>query len=120
MSRSFFLSIVLLLVAGSRANAANFAVITAPPTILNILVLVFGVVCVGVSFHVYSAVRGGRLSRSWIFFLAAFALLVLTQLLSLFHTLEVISLPSFVIPACFTIMVGLFLKGVLEARKTFG
>ncbi|RKX29478.1 MAG: hypothetical protein DRP47_01695 [Candidatus Zixiibacteriota bacterium] len=120
MSRYFFLGAVLLIISNSRVEAANFAVITAPPTMLNLLILIFGFVCVGVAFRVHTVVRGGQLSRSWIFFMSAFALLVLSQLLSLLQAMEVMSLPGFVIPACLAVMAGLFLYGVLEIRKVLG
>jgi len=118
MNRSLLFGILIVLTAGSRAEAANLAVITAPPTMLNILILVVGIVCAGGAFRVLSVVRGGQLSRSWNFFVAAFAILVVTQVLSVLLAIEVISLPGFVMPACLAIMTGLFLFGVLEAKKT--
>ena len=118
MNRSLLLGMLIVFAAGSRAEAANFAVITAPPTMLNLVILLVGIACAGGAFRVLSVVRGGQLSRSSNFFVAAFSLLVVTQTLSVLYAIEVISLPGFVMPACLAAMAGLFLLGVLEAKKT--
>lgn len=111
---------MLFLLGNSRAEAANLAVITNPPTMMNILILGFGIACVGGAFRVYTLVRGGQLSKSWQLFLGGFAVLVLAQLLMIFSAMEIVSLPSFVIPACFVLMAGLFLWGILETKRTLG
>ena len=118
MNRSILFGMLIVLTAGSRAEAANLAVITTPPTMLNIVILVCGIICAGGAFRVLSAVRGGQLSRCWNFFVAAFGLLVVTQFLSVLNAIEVFALPGFVMPACLAAMTGLFLLGVLEAKKT--
>ncbi len=118
MNRSLLLGTLMVLAIGSRAEAANLAVIATPPTMLNIVILVFGVVCAGGAFRVLTSVRGGQLSRCWNFFVAAFGLLVVTQLLSVLGAIELFALPGFVMPACLAGMTGLFLLGVLEAKKT--
>lgn len=118
MNRSLLFGILIVLTAGSRAEAANLAVMTTPPTMLSMVILVFGVVCAGGAWRVLSAVRGGQMSRCWNFFVAAFGLLVVTQLLNVLGAIEVLALPGFVLPACLAAMTGLFLLGVLEAKKT--
>ena len=118
MNRNLLIGMFLVLATGSRAEAANLAVITTPPTMLSIVILVFGIVCAGGAFRVLSAVRGGQMSRCWNFFVAAFGVLVVTQLLSVLGAIEVFALPGFLMPACLAAMTGLFLLGVLEAKKT--
>jgi hypothetical protein len=66
---------------------------------------------------VLNLVRGGQLSKSWQLFLAAFIVLVLSQAAVLLSILEVIVLPSFVIPACLAIATGLLLLGIIETKR---
>ena len=118
MRRIFFFSTILLTATAARAEAANLAVITNPPTMLNVLVLFCAAACVGGSFKVLSLVRGGRLSRSWQVFLAGFALLAVSQIIMLCQAFEIATLPEFTVPAVLAAVAGLFLYGVLEVKRT--
>jgi hypothetical protein len=116
MKKILTLSIIVLGLAG-RTEAANFAVITSPPTLLNVFILGFAVACVAGASRVLTLVRGGHLSRSWQLFTAGFVVLVLCQLAILGNAFELITLPSFVVPAGLALMCGLFLYGIFETRR---
>lgn len=119
MKRSFFPGLLLIAVAPlSRAEAANVAVMTNPPAILNMLVLVGAVVCTAGAVQVLSLVRGGRLSRSWQWFIGGFAALALAEIILLCQMFEVLTLPEFVVPTLLLVMAALFLYGVLEIKRT--
>ncbi len=72
------------------------------------------------SFKVLLLVRGGQLARGVQLFVAAFGLLALCQLLVLFGTIEVLSVPSFVPPLILSGMTGLFLFGLMQIRRVLG
>ena len=115
------LALVLLAAApASEAHAANLAVITSPPTLLNIVVLAGAVVCTLGAYRVIGLVRGGLLSRSWQFLAGGFAVLALAQLLSLIGALELVALPAFVVPTLLAVMAGLIAYGVYEVARTLG
>ena len=116
---SFILTGLLVLITES-ANAANFAVITSPPTILSLLVLVAAFGCVAGCFKVSELVKGGLFSKSWQLFLAGFGMFAVSQIASLCVTFEVLALPSFVVPGILTLMSGLFLYALYEARRILG
>ena len=116
MKRIVFLTVSIMMI-GSNANAANLAMITSTPTMLDILILVCGVGCVLGAVKVLSLVKGGQFSKSWQFLGGGFSALILIQLLRIFNAIEIIMLPVFVIPACFILMMGLFLYGIFEAKR---
>jgi len=123
MKRVFFITVSIMMI-GSSANAANIAMITSTPTMLDILILICGLGCVFGAMKVLSLVRGGQFSKKgglylsgWQFLLGGFSALILIQLLRIFNAIEVILLPTFVIPACFILMMGLFLYGIYEAKR---
>lgn len=99
-------------------HAADIAVIATPPTALNVVLLVGAVVCAVAAYQVHGLVRGGALSKSWRYFLAGFAFLALSQLVSFLEALAVVALPSFVVPALLVVMAAFFLLGVLDTRRT--
>jgi len=108
----------LLTIGGvSSVQAANFAVITSPPTIFNILVLLFAFACFFICFQVMNLVRGGQLSRSWVLFMSGFGLLTLCQVTILLNTFEIFAVPSLTTPVLMTLMVGLFLYGMYETKR---
>jgi len=117
MNKKILLGVLFLCAAGGRAEAANFAVITSPPTLLNILILGIAVAGVWGAFEVLSIVRGGELSKSWQFFTGGFAVLGLGQLATLTSAFELIVLPTFIVPTCLVVMTGLFLMGIIEAKR---
>lgn len=116
MKRLFLITIFIMLI-GSNANAANLAMITSTPTMLDILILICGVGCVLGAIKVLSLVRGGQFSKFWQFLLGGFSALILVQLLRIFNAIEIIMLPVFVIPTCFILTMGLFLYGIYEAKR---
>ena len=120
MRKIAVLPALLVLAGAGSAQAANFAVITSPPTLMNFLILIAAVVCLTGSLKVVELIRGGLLSKSWQLFLGGFAVLVLAQLVTLANSLEIVNLPSFVVPALLILMAGLFLYGVHEAKRTLG
>ena len=98
--------------------AANFAVITSPPTILSIVVFLAGIGCLFGTVKILSILRGGLLFRSWQIFMTAFVALAVSQLANLINDFEIFIMPSFVVPALLTLAIGLFLYGVFETKKT--
>jgi len=118
--KKIVLSAIALALAADTAHAANLAVITTPPAMLNALVLIGAVVCGVSAFKVMNTVRGGMLARSWRMFIIGFVVLVLSQAAWLVDVLEVYGLPSFVGPALLTVAIGFLLYGILETKKALG
>lgn len=111
------LSTLGLLLYGSDVFAANFAVITSPPTILSLLVFLGGIGCLFLTLKILNLLRGGLLFKSWQIFMTGFIALVISQLVNLVHDFEIFLIPSYVVPAILTLAIGLFLYGILEAKK---
>ena len=84
----------LILLLSPAAHAANLAVITNPPTIFNLVVLVVAVVGLVGAFRVTDLVRGGLLLKSWQLFVVGFIVLALAQVAALLHAFEFVSIPS--------------------------
>jgi hypothetical protein len=120
MNKTVFLTLLLLTGASTEAHAANIAVLFTAPNLFNIVVLGLAVVGTVGSFKVYSLVRGGGLSRSWLFFAGGFVVLGLSQLLFLLDVTEVAELPSFVAPAVVAVAAGLILYGIWDAKRILG
>ncbi|MCK4574460.1 MAG: hypothetical protein KAU36_08810 [candidate division Zixibacteria bacterium] len=118
MKKIVLFSLAFSALGTSQAWAANFAVITSPPTLLHFFILAAAVGCLIGSFKVLSLVKGGQLSKSWQIFMLGFIVLALCQLAILFRDFEIVGLPVFVIPAMLFLMSGLFLYGVFEAGRT--
>jgi len=110
----------LMFFLSGSAKAANFAVITSPPTILNILVLLAAIGCVVIGLKVVELVRGGQLSKVWQVFIGAFVVLILAEGVRLAATFELIALPDLVTPAMMVVSIGLFLYGLLETKRVLG
>ncbi len=104
-------------VAAQTPPAQTVAVTTAPPLFLTILVLLASGACVYFCWQVYSLVRGGQLSRSWLFFAAGFFVLGLSQFTQLLDGFGVFSVPRFLVPMALIMMTGLFSFGLLETKK---
>lgn len=117
MKRIMSLSIILI-AAASRAEAANLAVITNPPTALNALVFLCAVAATGGAVKVLTLVKGGRLSRSWQMFVLGFALLAISQIIMLCQVMEVFTLPEMVVPGIAVVAIGLLFYGILEVKRT--
>ncbi len=120
MKKMILLSTLLTLLAANRAEAANVAVITTPPGILNVLILIIACAGVVVGFQVLTVVRGGLLSRSWQLFIGGFAVLVLAQVFGLLYRMQIMILPEWIISALLVVMAGIFLYGAYEARRVLG
>ncbi|MDX9857361.1 MAG: hypothetical protein RBT76_06205 [candidate division Zixibacteria bacterium] len=118
MKRILSLSALIGLIASGRADAANLAVIANPPTLLSGAVFLVAIGCLVLCIQVLGTVRGGLLSKSWQIFLIGFGLLALSQILWLLQTIEVVHLPSFVVPALLTAMGGTFLYGLMVTKRT--
>jgi len=118
MQRLLSFTLVALVTTTEAAHAADFAVITTAPGALNVLVLVGAVIGMFGAHKVQEAVRGGLLSKCWQAFAGGFLLLALAQVLSLAESLQMVSLPSLVIPALWTLMVAGFAYGIFLARRT--
>ncbi len=110
----FTVSIILIC---SDAYAANLAMITSTPTIMDIVILICGVGCVFGAIKILNLVRGGQFSKSWQFLLSGFIVLIVVQLLRILNAIEILMLPVFIIPACIILMMGLFLYGIIEAKR---
>ena len=115
--KKIILTVVFLMAATANAQAANLAVITSPPTILNILVLLFACACLFLCSQVLGLVKGGQLSKIWQMFLLGFTLLAFSQIASLLHTFEILAVPGFVVPVLMALMVGLFMYGMYETKR---
>lgn len=107
-----------MLLCGTNAHAANFAVITQPPTMISAVVFLVGIGCLVGSVKILSLVRGGLLFKSWQLFLAAFVFLIFSQVVNLVHDFEILLVPTFTVPALLLLAIGLFLVGVFETKKT--
>ena len=118
MKKQFLIGLIAVLVMCTSAHAANIGMITSPPTMFSFFVLVIAGFCLFGSFQVWNQVKGGLLSRSWQMFLLGFVLLAVSQLQNVLSSMEFIGLPGYVVPGLLTLMAGVFLYGVYNARKT--
>jgi hypothetical protein len=106
--------------ATGTGHAAGVAVITRPPTLLSVVLLVGAIACAVGAYQVHDLVRGGALSKSWRYFFVGFGFLALSQLASFLNALEVLALPSFSGAALLVIMAVFFFLGIWETRRTLG
>lgn len=120
MMRKLSLLGLLALALPLQASAANFAVITAPPTMLSVLVMIFAGAGVFVCSQVWGSVKGGRLGKVWQLFMIGFLLLLMSRLAELAGTFELVALPEIIIPALMVVMIGVFVYGLLEAKRVLG
>jgi hypothetical protein len=120
MKKTIALTTALLVAASTEAHAANIAVMFTAANLFNIVILGLAVVGAVGSFKVFSLVRGGVLSKSWLFFIGGFGLLGVAQLLLLLNATEVTSLPAFVMPALVAGAAGLILYGIWDAKRILG
>lgn len=116
MKRSVILAAVVALLAAD-ANAANLAVITSPPTLLNLVILLLACAGVIIGLQLLGVLKGGYLSRAWQIFVAGFGVLALCQVTILLQTFEIVALPAWVSPALAVIWAGVFFYGVFETRR---
>jgi len=116
MKRSVILAAVVALLA-TDANAANLAVITSPPTLLNLVILLLACAGIVLGLQLLGVLKGGYLSRAWQIFVAGFGVLALCQVTILLQTFEIVALPTWVSPALAVIWAGVFFYGVFETRR---
>ena len=117
MKRIVSIAISLVVIAGATANAANFAVITSPPTLLNAFILLIAIACVVGSMKIFELVRGGQMSKSWQILILGFIIFAASQIASLCVAFEIISLPAYVVPSLVVVALGLFLYGIFETKR---
>jgi len=84
------------------------------------MILIVAGICIFGALKVLALVRGGLLSKSWQMFIGGFSALAFSQLLLILNAMDVINLPSFVVPACLMLMSGLFLWGIFETKRILG
>ena len=120
MKYAMYGSVAALTILAPRAEAANLALITSPPTLLNIIICLVALAAAVLCWQVSSVVRGGLLSKTWQAFMAAFGLLAISQGVLVASTIEVVQLPSFVVPAILVAMTGLFVYGIIWTKRTLG
>lgn len=120
MLKSLKYSVLLLVATTTEAHAANLAVITSPPAMLNLVILIGAAFCMIGAAKILSLVRGGQMTRSWQMFAGAFGVLTLCQIALLGHLLELLVLPTFVVPALLMGMVTLFAFGIFEMKRVLG
>lgn len=117
MKRVLALTMLLSITGSSQAMAANLAVITSPPTALNLVVFGMVVGCAVGSIKVLGLLKGGFLFKSWQIFLCSFIVLALSEVAILLNDFEVVVLPKFAVPALLILAIGLFLFGIFETKK---
>jgi len=117
MKKIAILFLGLMLSQTGSAQAANLAVITSPPTILNLVILLVAIGAIVVGLKLLDALRGGLLQKSWKMFLIGFAVLVLAQASALLQTFEIMALPIWVTPGLMAVWSGLFFYAVFETRR---
>lgn len=117
MRRTLLITFAALIGATGSAQAANYAVITSPPTMVNVLILICGCICAVFAYQVFGLVRGGYMSRGWLIFVGAFAFLTVAQVVSLLVTFEVLFLPEYVPPILTAVSIGLFLFALFETKR---
>ncbi|MFC1475291.1 hypothetical protein ACFLQG_01455 [Candidatus Zixiibacteriota bacterium] len=110
-------SLLIVLTTSVSAKAANFAVITNPPTILSLFVLFAAVGCLMGALKLLDLLKGGQLFKSWQIFLFGFVALAISQAAILLHDFEIFVIPNFVVPALLLVTLGLFLFGVFTTKK---
>ena len=118
MKKIIGIAIATAVVVAESAQAANFGVIVTAPGLFNVLALgaaVFGVVG---ALKVRDLVRGGLLSKSWQFLLFAALSFGLAQLVTLLGSMELVSLPNFVVPLLWAMTVAFFAWGIFITKRT--
>ncbi len=115
-------TVLSVFLAGSVSAQDAQTVVLAPaqPLLMTILLLAAAVGCVVFAVQVFTLVRGGQLSKSWLFFGGAFLLLTASQVVVLLSGFGVIINNPWLVPGILTAMTGLFIWGLLETKKALG
>ncbi len=111
------ITFVALLGLSSSAWAANFAVITSPPTILNLVILLLAFAAIAIGVQLLGVVKGGYLSRACQIFTGGFLVVALSQVSVLLQAFEIVTLPAWVTPGLMFLWAGIFFYGLFEAKR---
>jgi hypothetical protein len=117
MKGKLILAALVPLLVGGRAEAANIAVIATPPGFLALVIFAGACACIALAIKIQSVIKGGLLSKGWMFFVVGFAVLALTQVASLLRSMDVLMFPEWVVPTLFVLMAALFFYGVLSTKR---
>ncbi len=117
ISSGVLFGVLLILGMPEAANAAEIALLLAVPSLFDGAILIVATVALFGAIRVYSTVKGGLLAKSWQFFIIGLVCLVVAQLFRLADTAGYFQSPELLRPVIFTAMAGLFLLGVMKARR---
>lgn len=117
MRRTAFYSAVVVLCAVPSTMAANLAVITTGPGIVNFLILGAAVAGFVGSFKVRDMLRGGILAQGWQLFSVGFAALALAQILRLTTDTQIFETPSLIILILWALTVVLFVSAIFITKR---
>jgi hypothetical protein len=114
------LTLITFLLGGSVSaqDAPTVALAPAQPLLMTILLLAAAVGCVVFCVQVFTLVRGGQLSKSWLYFAGGFMLLAISQLVVLLSGFGVMVNNPWFVPGLMAGMTGLFIWGLLETKRT--
>ncbi|MFZ1684921.1 MAG: hypothetical protein WAU88_12450 [Candidatus Zixiibacteriota bacterium] len=118
----YIMAFVVVLCAPVLALAQDMepvpAVVTAPPLLVTLLLLVSACACVAFAVQVFMLIKGGQLSRGWLILTGGFVVLAISQVVTLLAGFGVIPASRFLIPALLIVMTGLFGYGLYETKRT--
>lgn len=121
MKRVLFAIITLLAPVSALAQQPQTVVVAAaPPFFMTLLTFVAAAACVVFCFQVFSLVRGGKLSRSWLLFTSGFCILAISQILVILSGFGVVTNTPYLVPVLLFVMSGLFIYGLTEAKRVLG
>lgn len=120
--KTLFFSLMLTLAAGAAMAQATPPVAMAPaqPLLMTIVLLVAALGCIVFCVQVFTVVRGGQLSKSWLVFGGGFLLLAISQVIVLLSGFGVIVNNSWIVPCILAAMTGLFMWGLYETKRILG
>ena len=111
------LVITLTLLLAANAHAASLGVIITPPGFLNVLVLAGAIVGFWGAYKVRELVKGGLLGTCWQYITIALLLLAAAQFIQLLHSVQLVAVPSFLVPLLMVAMAGTLGYGIYLARR---
>lgn len=115
--RQMLLAAAVTILWATNAEAATLAVIVTPPGFLNVLVLAGAVVGFWGAYKVRELVKGGLLAGCWQYITIGLLLLAAAQFFQLLLTLQLVGVPSFLVPALMLAMAGALGYGIYLARR---
>lgn len=117
ISTLFCLSLLIVGNLSAQDQAAPVALSLLPPLPFTLVILIAACACAVFCLQVFTVVRGGQLSRSWLIFGGGFVILALSQVAVLLIGFGVLNLNRFVIPGLLVVMTGLFFYGLYETKR---